>query len=256
METHLKVNLLTYTPEPEKVISAAAKLCYSKAGTQELMEGLTDEKVRSFLGRLTDYGHASPIEHASFTFGIEGVSRALTHQLVRHRLASYSQKSQRYVTEGQFDYIVPPEIDKNPAAKTIYKKAMTEAQESYDQLADILTESHYKTFRAEGLSEKSARSKAEKKSIEDARFVLPNGCETKIIVTMNARELLHFFNNRCCMRAQWEIRDCATQMLKLCREVAPVLFKQAGPPCLTGPCPEGAMSCGQRDGIREKFKNL
>lgn len=256
METKLSVSLIQYTPEPEKVVAAAAKLCYSHSDAGEIMNDLTDEAVEKFLNRLVSMGHGSPTEHASFTFAIEGVSRSLTHQLVRHRLASYSQKSQRYVTEGQFSYIVPPEIAAIPEAKKRYIEAMEAAQQAYDDLADMLIAKHEAEYIAAGLNEKQAHAKAEKKGIEDARYVLPNGCETKIVVTMNARELVHFFNHRCCNRAQWEIRECATQMLKLVQGVAPTLFKNAGPNCVKGACPEGAMTCGEAAAVREKFKNL
>lgn len=256
MKSELKVKLIQHTPEPEKVIAAAAKLCYSHSGAADIMEGLTDESVKAFLNRLTDMGHASPVEHASFTFAIEGVSRSLTHQLVRHRLASYSQKSQRYVTEGEFDYIVPPEIENVPEAYERYCQSMSEAQKAYDDIAEILVKKHQEEYMAQGIDEKKAYRLAEKRGIEDARYVLPNGCETKIVVTMNARELIHFFAHRCCNRAQWEIRECATQMLKECKKVAPTLFKNAGPNCMKGSCPEGNMSCGKMKEMREKYKNL
>ncbi len=256
METKLNVTLIQHTPEPEKLVAAAAKLCYSHANATEIMDNLTPENVDRFLNRLMDMGHASPIEHASFTFAIEGVSRALTHQLVRHRMASFSQKSQRYVTEGQFDYVVPYEIANIPEAKEEYIRAMENAQHSYDVIAEKLIEKHKAELIASGVDEKKAAGMAEKQGIEDARFVLPNACETKIVVTMNARELLHFFNQRCCMRAQWEIRACAVAMLRECRKVAPILFKNAGPRCVEGPCPEGAMSCGKIKEVRETFKAL
>jgi thymidylate synthase (FAD) len=256
MESKLNVILLSHTPDPEKVVASAAKLCYSASDIQDLTEKQTPEKVKAFLERLSNYGHMSPVEHISFTFGIEGVSRSLTHQLVRHRLASYSQKSQRYVTEGQFDYIVPPAIADIPEAKALYLKTMEADQRAYDELVDRLTAHHKAALMDQGKSEKDAQAAAQKKAFEDARYVLPNACETKIIVTMNARELLHFFNLRCCRRAQWEIRACATQMLKLVKPVAPTLFTSAGPSCLEGPCPEGAMYCGDIKGVREAFKNL
>jgi thymidylate synthase (FAD) len=256
MESKLNVILLAHTPDPEKVVASAAKLCYSSADIEDLTEKQTPEKVKAFLDRLSNYGHMSPVEHISFTFGIEGVSRSLTHQLVRHRLASYSQKSQRYVAEGQFHYIVPPAIAEIPEAKALYLKTMEADQKAYDTLVEQLTAHHLKVLTAQGKSEKEAKPAAQKKAFEDARYVLPNACETKIIVTMNARELLHFFNLRCCNRAQWEIRECATQMLKLVKPVAPTLFADAGPSCLTGPCPEGKMYCGDIQGVREKFKNL
>lgn len=256
METTLKVEILTHTPEPEKIISAAAKLCYSPSGIEELMDGLDSNTVQKFLSKLMEMGHESPIEHVSFTFGIEGVSRSLTHQLVRHRVASYSQKSQRYVTESQFEYVVPPQIDQIPEARKLFIDAMEQDQKTYDQLVTIMKAARLKEFMDGGDSEKVALGKAEKTAIEDARYVLPNACETKIIATMNARELLHFFHHRCCERAQWEIRELATQMLRLVRHEAPLIFKHAGPSCANGPCPEGPMTCGRITQIRDKFKNL
>ena len=222
----LKVTLITHTPEPEKVIASAAKLCYSSSDIESLMNGLTTEKIETFIKKLTDLGHQSPLEHCSFTFGIEGVSRALSHQLVRHRIASYSQKSQRYVKEGQFEYIIPPKIIENRADKNVYENFMKYAQETYDY------------FIRNGIP------------AEDARFVLPNACETKIIVTMNIRTLLHFFEERCCNRSQWEIRHMAYAMLRICKDVAPNLFAKAGASCVRGKCKEGAMSCGQPIGGR------
>jgi len=256
METKLSVTLIQHTPEPEKLVAAAAKLCYSTAGAGEIMDDLTDANVERFLSRLMDMGHASPIEHASFTFAIEGVSRALTHQLVRHRMASFSQKSQRYVNEGQFNYVIPPEIKALPNGEAIFIEGMENAQKTYDLLAGMLIEKHKKALVAEGLSEKQAFMAAEKQGIEDARFILPNACETKIVVTMNARELLHFFNQRCCNRAQWEIRELATEMLRACKKVAPILFKNGGPRCVEGPCPEGTMTCGHIKEVREKFSQI
>lgn len=256
MQEQLKVVLLSHTPEPEKIISAAAKLCYSSSGIDHILSDLTEEKVKQFLTMLMDMGHASPIEHVNFTFGIEGVSRSLTHQLVRHRLASYSQKSQRYVREGQFGYIIPPEIEKNEEAKKIYIHAMEEQQRAYDQLVDVLQKEHIERIKGQYNSEKKVLSIAEKSAIEDARYVLPNACETKIVATMNARELLHFFSHRCCNRAQWEIRELATQMLMLVKEVAPILFKNAGPSCVNGPCPEGKMTCGRIIEVREKYEKM
>ncbi len=203
-----------------------------------------------------DMGHASPIEHASFTFAIEGVSRVLTHQLVRHRMASFSQKSQRYVDEGQFNYIIPPEIKEIPGGEAIFVQGMENAQKTYDELAEKLIENHTKQLMETGMAEKKAKSIAQKQGIEDARFLLPNACETKIVVSMNARELLHFFNQRCCNRAQWEIRELATEMLRECKKVAPILFKNAGPACVEGPCPEGSMTCGQIKEVREKFSQI
>jgi len=228
METKLSVTLIQHTPDPEKLVSAAAKLCYSKANAGEIMENLTDENVKGFLNRLMDVGHASPTEHASFTFAIEGVSRALTHQLVRHRMASFSQKSQRYVNETQFGFVIPPEIEEDTEMKNKFIECMDMVNGYYNYFSRKLTE----------------KGRTKEQSSEDARFVLPNSCETKIVVTMNARELLHFFEQRCCNRAQWEIRTMADEMLKQCKEVAPLLFKKAGAPCTYGSCPEGKMCCG------------
>lgn len=251
-----KVSLLSYTPDPERTVAFAAKLCYSSSGIEDLRDGLTEEKISSFVKMLADMGHESPIEHVSFTFGIEGISRACTHQLVRHRIASYSQKSQRYVTEGSFEYVVPPEIEENEEALELFKKTMDDDQKAYDKIAGVLKKKHYEKFINEGLDEKSASRMAEKKAIEDARFVLPNACETKIVVTMNARTLMNFFHHRCCNRAQWEIKAVADLMLKEVSAVAPNLFKNAGPSCVAGACPEGKMTCGKAKEMREFYEGL
>lgn len=225
----LNVELLAHTPDCEKIVASAAKLCYSSSEIKGIMEGLDEEKTKSFLDKLMSMGHESPIEHVSFTFGIEGVSRALTHQLCRHRIASYSQKSQRYVKEGQFEYVIPPTIKDDEVSEYLFKDFMSQTQEVYN------------TLIANGIPP------------EDARFVLPNACETKIICTMNARTLMNFFHHRCCERAQWEIRELATQMLTLVKEVAPTLFKYAGPSCISGKCPEGNMSCGKMVEKKRQF---
>ncbi len=250
------VILLAYTPEPERTVAAAAKLCYSSSGINQLNDSLTDEKAASFVEMLSEIGHESPIEHASFTFGIEGVSRSLLAQITRHRMASFSVKSQRYVREGSFEYVTPPEIAAEPEAKKIYDEIMAEDQERYDRLAAILKEKHIKAFISEGKDEKTAARLAEKKAIEDARFVLPNACETQMVMTMNARSLMNFFKVRCCRRAQWEIQDVANQMLALVSAVAPNIFKNAGPSCLRGGCSEGKMSCGKPDEVRSFYKGL
>lgn len=241
----LKVKLVEYTPNPEKVIAAAAKLCYSAIGIEELEKKVDDEGAKKFLNMLMSYGHESPIEHVSFTFAIEGVSRSLSHQLVRHRIASYSQQSQRYVKLKQFEYVVPPEIDKDADARKIFINAMENSQEAYDQLADILKEKYIK----DGIEPISA----EKKAIEDARYVFPNACETKVIFTMNARSLMNFFKHRCCNRAQWEIRNLADEMVILVKKAAPIIFQNAGPSCVNGICPEGKMTCGKVEEVRKKY---
>lgn len=253
----MKVELIRYTEDGEKLIASAAKLCYSAVGINQIEDELDEESIGRFLTMLVDLGHESPIEHISFTFGIEGVSRTLTHQLVRHRIASYSQQSQRYVKLDQFEYIIPPAIEEDEEAKRLFIEAMEKDQEYYDKITDILYEKHYKTYMKTGkYKEKEARSKAEKEAIEDARYIFPNACETKIVFTMNARSLMNFFRLRTCERAQWEIRQLATEMLRKVKEVYPSLFKNAGPACVNGPCPEGLMTCGRIVEVREKFKNL
>lgn len=253
----MKVTLISHTPQPEKVIAAAAKLCYSSSDIEQITAGLTPEKIESFVEMLASIGHESPMEHVSFTFGIEGISRACSHQLVRHRIASYSQKSQRYVSEDDFEYIIPPEIAKCPQALEEFEKQMKLSGEGYKKIAQILTQSHKEEFLKQGFEEREAEKKAKKKAYEDARYVLPNACETKIVVTMNVRSLFNFFKHRCCNRAQWEIREVAQQMLILCKQQAPNLFKNAGPSCvMTGKCPEGKMSCGQILQVKEKYANL
>lgn len=228
----MKVKLLAYTPEPEKIVAAAARLCYSPDGADQLLEGMTEQKVAGFLKKLVEMGHHSPIEHVSFTFAVEGVSRALSHQMVRHRIASYSQKSQRYVREDLFEYIIPPAVAADEKALAVYTAQMEKIREAYKALRQIV---HH----------------------EDARYVLPNACETKFVFTMNARSLHNFFRLRCCNRAQWEIRALAEALYIEVKKVAPILFGTAGPACVSeGACPEGEMTCGEIAAVREKFQNL
>lgn len=217
----MKVELLNWTPDPENTVATAARLCYSNAKIAQLAEKMQGGKAQVLIEKLLEVGHLSPLEHASFTFGIEGVSRVLTHQLVRHRIASYSQKSQRYVEESGFDYVIPPSIQKNAPAAKRYKQLMEEIGQGYSELAAIVER-------------------------EDARYCLPNACHTSIIVTMNCRSLFNFFELRCCQRAQWEIRTLAWQMLALVRKQSPGLFARAGARCdIDGTCPEGPKSCGR-----------
>ena len=237
-------------------MAAAAKLCYSDAHITDLLDGLDEEKTARFLTMLSDLGHASPIEHASFTFGIEGVSRTLLAQITRHRIASFSVQSQRYVRLDDFRYVIPPEIEAIPKAKAQFIASMNEDAEKYLALVRTLEDAHTARFMAEGLTEKAARAKASKQANEDARFVLPNACETKMVMTMNCRSLQNFFNLRCCNRAQWEIRAVADEMLRLVLPLAPHVFAAAGPRCLTGPCPEGRMCCGKQAEVREKYAKL
>lgn len=238
-EKSLRVILLKYTPEPEETVAMASKLCYSPIDILTLREKIFEKNQKTFIEKLMKMGHLSPIEHSSFTFAIEGISRVCSHQLVRHRIASYSQQSQRYVSmERGFDYIIPPSIREDNELKEYFINFMKESQRAYNHIVRKLNE--------RGIRGELAN--------QDARFVLPNASETKIIVTMNARELLHFFRQRCCNRAQWEIRQLAEEMLFIVKEIAPTIFAKAGPPCLYAPCPEGEYSCGKSDEVRKKYK--
>ena len=220
-EDTMQVELLYHTPDPERAIATAARLCYAPVGAAELMESMPEERVESVLSTIMASGHFSTLEHASYTFAIDGVSRALTHQLVRHRLASFNQQSQRYVKfKDGLPFVEPPTIMDDEEAQEVFLAFMEEAQSAYSRLIDL------------GIP------------AEDARFVLPNAVETKIVVTMNVRELLHFFSLRCCNRAQWEIRELAHKMLELVRPTAPYIFKDAGAGCVRGACPECKMTCG------------
>lgn len=216
------VQLLFHTPDPERAVATAARICYAPIGAAELMETMTDDQVRKVLRTIMGSGHLSTLEHASYTFAIDGVSRAMTHQLVRHRLASYNQQSQRYV-EYMDDptFIVPPSVHAAGAeAVDSFLKDCNRAFEDYHALMES------------GIP------------AEDARYLLPNAMETKIVVSMNIRELLHFFDLRHCKRAQWEIRGAAAWMLELAETTAPYIFARAGAPCRRGPCLEGEMTCG------------
>ena len=250
----MRVELIAHTPEPERIVAASAKLCYSPVSAVSLLDDLDALKTMNFLDKLMDLGHHSPLEHISFTFAVEGVSRVLTHQLVRHRIASYSQQSQRYVKLEQFEYITPPAISENAEAKAIFEKAMNADQETYHQLVELLEASYTERYLSEGMNMQRAKAAAEKSAIEDARFVFPNACESKIVVTMNARSLINFFEHRCCNRAQWEIRNLADEMLFLVRRIAPTIFKHSGPKCVSGPCPEGKMTCGKIVVVRNKYR--
>ena len=243
----MNVKLITYTPDPEKVVAAAAKLCYSTSDIDSLMSGLTPDKVNVFLGKLTSLGHFSPLEHVSFTFGIEDVSRSLLAQITRHRVgASFSVQSQRYCDMSKSDMVTPYRIESDGEAMEVFRQAMQSADAAYRHLHKILEDKYTEELLVDEpcLTEMKARAKAAKMANEDARSVLPNACPTKMIVTMNARELYHFFQLRCCQRAQDEIRNLANKMLKLVYPIAPHIFADAGPACCAGACPEGGMSCG------------
>jgi thymidylate synthase (FAD) len=226
----MKLSLVSYTKEPEITTAIAGKLCYSPHGYEGIKKSLDRKKTGKFLHTVIGMGHHSLIEHASYSFLIEGISRACTHQLVRHRIASYSQQSQRYVSEKHFDFVIPPTIEADKKIKQQFIEFMEKAQEIYNNLM------------------KSGIPK------EDARFILPNAVESKIFVTMNARELLHFFCKRLCLRSQWEIREMAEKMLELVKKVSPNIFSKAGPACVHGPCPEGKLTCGKIKQIREKYR--
>ena len=241
----MKVKIIAYTPNPEEVVASAAKLCYSKVGIDEIQENLTEEGIEKFVSMLSAIGHHSPLEHCTFTFAVEGISRACSHQLVRHRIASYSQQSQRYVKLDKFDYIIPTAIENNEFAKDIFLNAMEQDKKAYNGIVEELMNEYIASSGYTLASiPKSEYNRLEKLAIEDARYVFPNACETKIVFTMNVRTLMNFFTHRCCDRAQWEIRDLANEMLIQVKEIAPTLFKMAGPSCVRGKCPEGAMTCG------------
>ncbi len=224
----MKVVLLSYTRDAERLCAAAARSCYSPDPASKLLEEVEEGKAGRLIDQVVERGHHSVIEHASYTFSLEGVSRSLTHQLVRHRIASYSQQSQRYVPLLEPSYVAPETVRANAEANRVFEKAMEDAWDAYRQLATLVP-------------------------VEDARYVLPNACATNIVVTMNARELWHFFTLRTCRRAQQEIRTAAELMLAEVRKGAPALFKDAGPACLRGKCPEGKLSCG-RPRVELKYK--
>ncbi len=221
--------LLRHTPDPERTVALAARLCYSARGVGELDDGLTDREVGALVDKLVAMGHFSALEHAQFVFGLEGISRACSHQLVRHRVASYSQQSQRYVTLGEVRAVAPPAVAAHPRWGPRFQAKLEEVWELYGAMV------------ADGIA------------AEDARYLLPNACETKLVTTMNARELRHFFALRLCRRAQWEIRDLALAMLRAVLPAAPRLFRDAGPGCVRGACPEGAYTCGEPQAVRREI---
>jgi thymidylate synthase (FAD) len=225
------VQVLAHTAEPERTVALAARLCYSGRGIADLEAGLSEEEVGSLLEKLLSMGHLSALEHAQFTLGVEGISRACSHQLVRHRLASYSQQSQRYVALRRVQAVVPPSLAERPELAAEFRRKLEEVWEFYGRLVDAGVPA------------------------EDARYLLPNACETKIVLSMNARELRHFLALRLCRRAQWEIRLLAREVLRAVRKLAPRLFAGAGPGCLDGACPEGAYSCGQAADVRRELRD-
>jgi len=227
----VKVSLLRRTADPETAVAIAARLCYSPDGIGDLERNVDAAQAVALIRRIVGLGHLSVLEHAVFSFGVEGVSRAASHQLVRHRIASYSQQSQRYVAAGEdFEHVLPPSIAAEPQLARAFGRAMRSAGRLYGELL------------AAGVP------------AEDARFVLPNAAATRIIVTMNARALRNFFRLRCCLRAQWEIREMAERMLGLARAAAPVLFEDCGPACVGGGCPEGKLTCGRLREVRSAYR--
>ena len=229
----MHVELLYHTPDPERAIATAARLCYAPVGAAELMETMPEERIHSVLATIMESGHFSTLEHASYTFAVDGVSRALTHQLVRHRIASFNQQSQRYVKfKGEIPMVKPATVAADPECNRLFDEAAAAVAEAYRALV------------AAGIP------------AEDARYLLPNACETKMVVTMNARSLQNFFHLRCCSRAQWEIRQLAEEMFRLVYPVAPHIFAKAGPACVSGPCPEGKMCCGRTAEVRAKYEAI
>jgi thymidylate synthase (FAD) len=227
----MQVNLLSYTKNPQLVIYASARQCYSKSSAHSIFtksDEVDSDKVKSFVNKLMKRGHLSPLEHVSFTFAIEGISRVCTHQLVRHRIASFSQQSQRYVDMKDFKVIVPPLIEQDEEVEAIFHESIDKMRDYYFKMRQKLEE--------KGLGREEVN--------QDLRFILPQATEAKIVVTMNARELLHFFGERLCLRAQWEIRALAAKMLALARGAVPEVFADAGAKCkLLGYCPENNQDC-------------
>jgi len=232
----MKVKLLRYTKDAELLCGTAAQTTIKAGKPTDILKEIDIENAKQKIKRVTGYGHASIIEHASFTFSIEDASRAMTHQLVRHRIASYTQQSQRYVTYDTVEkYVTPPSIAHNKEADRVFNDGLEKISETYQKLLK------------QGIPK------------EDARFILPNAAKTNIIVTMNARELRHFFNLRCCRRAQWEIRQAAEEMLKQAKKATPALFENCGPTCVElGYCTEGKMKPAQCNvnEIKEKYQKL
>lgn len=276
METKLNVKILSHTMNPELVASTAGKLCYSSLDIEELIKKQTPEDMERFINMIVSSGHHSILEHCTFTFAIEGISRACAMQLTRHRIASYSMRSQRYVKENQFEYVVPDDIKRDGYLSNLYEQTMNDLQNDYDLIVEKLMDNYlrgkkykdildnelkrlkidkeeyetfisgdWKTYEDIKAKYKSLYSALEKRAIENARYVLPNACETKIIVTMNLRSLINFCNHRCCRRAQDEINQLAWKIVEEVEKISPLLAKCLGATCQFGKCGEGAFSCGR-----------
>ena len=258
MEVSCKVTLISHTPFPQNLVASAAKLCYSSSDIEDITNNVESINTDDYIEKLLSMGHDSPFEHITFTFGIEGVSRSFLAQITRHRIASYSVQSQRYVKCGNgiddFNFAVPPSISEDADILKVYRDTMVNSINSYNTIADALEEKYLNNHP--NCTPSFAKS-LRKKAIEDARFVLPNATETKMIVTFNARSLFNFFKLRCCNRAQWEIRAVAMEMYKLAYAVCPHIFANAGPSCVSsGKCSEGQFTCGSSNMVKNKFDNI
>lgn len=225
----MHVQLLECTRNAEDLVAAAARQCYNPGFIGDTY-GRKIESPDALIRDVIKSGHMSVLEHASYTFGINGISRACSHQLVRFRVASFSQQSQRYCVIGDstIPYITPPSITETASPVNNYR---------YHHLMSNI-HNLYKSLIEDGVPK------------EDARFILPNACETNIVMTMNARELHHAFSLRCCNRAQWEIRDLFNQIRDLVMRESPIIFENVGPSCeTTGICKEGKRSCGKHSEV-------
>lgn len=262
----MKVKVIAHTETPELVVATAAKLCYAGCNIEQLMAKQSPEEVESFIARLEEMGHESPMEHVSFTFAIEGVSRITEQQLTRHRIASYSIQSGRYVNRNNAEFYEPEKIAELEEAHEIYSTIIEQSKQAYENISNALIKHAIRRFlvfekalynndcsdelllNVMETSYKEELKAIKKAAIEDARAVFPNSLKTKIICTMNVRTLINFFKHRLCFRAQKEIRDLALLMRKEVKLIAPNLFKHAGAPCLSGICPENSMQCSELKG--------
>ncbi|HSV30977.1 MAG TPA: FAD-dependent thymidylate synthase [Atribacteraceae bacterium] len=211
----MNVTLIAHTPDPENIIAQAARTCYGTAAKASLGKMAQQRLIRELVKR----GHESVLEHACFTFSVEGISRTASHQLVRHRLASFSQQSQRYVRLDPPAFIMPSSITLDPQASALFSEACQTLTNTYQKLIGLNIPR------------------------EDARLILPQAVTTSLVMTVNARELLHIFRVRLCRRAQWEIQEVCLLILEIVEKLAPAVFQEAGPPCVHGPCPEGEKGC-------------
>lgn len=270
----MNVKVLSYTQNPEKVIAMAGKLCYAGCSIDELEDNLTTEDIEKFINMLIELGHESPLEHVSFTFAVEGVSRVTEQQLTRHRLASYSIQSGRYVERDNAEFTKPKDIQEDSNASSLFDDVTTIAKDNYEEIVDELmskyqynfikdnysgadAEANGTLYRKFEINHKKEYNEFKKRAIENARMVFPNSLQTKIIFTMNLRSLINFFEHRCCMRSQDEIREMANLMLKELRVISPILFNRLGATCkVKGYCPEGNMQCSQFKNTVPTLKEL